>query len=155
MSFTGLHYYDPSWIQQTNETIRAEGCVYGGTAAGVVATVKTAHLGKTVILLQPGKHLSGLTTGGLGWTDYGKKDVIGDMARQLYRDLGHDGAKNEEWHFLPSTAECVINRMVADAKVPVQLCQYLDKVEMSGQRISPVTIRIGNSSFNPCGHDTR
>lgn len=143
MDFTGLHYYDPSWIQQTKETIRVEVCVYGGTAAGVMTAVKCARLGKTVLLLQPGKHLGGLTTGGLGWTDYGKKDVIGGMARQFYRDLGHDGGKNEEWHFWPSTAKRIIDRYVADAKVPVRFCQYLDKVEKTGQRITAVTMLGG------------
>ena len=143
IDFGGLHYYDPSWIQVTQETIRAEVCVYGGTAAGVVAAVKVARLGKTVIILQPGKHLGGLTTGGLGWTDYGKKDVIGGMARQFYRDLGHDGGTNEEWHFWPSTAERVLNRYVTDAKVPVRFCQYLDKVEMAGKRIAAATMLGG------------
>jgi hypothetical protein len=143
IDITGLHYYDPSWIQQTRETIRTEVCVYGGTAAGVMAAVKVARLGKTALLLQPGKHLGGLTTGGLGWTDYGKKHVIGGMARQFYRDLGHESGRDEDWHFWPSTAERVINRMIADAKVPVRLCQYLDKVEMSGKRLTAVTMLGG------------
>jgi len=143
IDFNGLHYYDPSWIKQTQETIRAEVCVYGGTAAGVVAAVKIARLGKTVILLQPGKHLGGLTTGGLGWTDFGKQAVIGGMARQVYRDLGAEYGQAEEWQFEPHVAERVINRMVADAKVPVRLCQYLDKVEMTGQQITGVSMLGG------------
>ena len=69
-------YYDPSWIQPTPATILADVCVYGGTAAGIVAAVKVAQLGKTVIFLQPGKHLGGLTTGGLGLTDYAKREGI-------------------------------------------------------------------------------
>lgn len=141
MDLTGLHYYDFSWIQQTNETIRAEVCVYGGSAAGVVAAIKLARLGRTVVLLQPGKHLGGLTSGGLGLTDYGKKNVIGGMARQFYRDVGREHGQEEEWHFWPSDAERVINRMVAG--VPVRLCQYLDMVEMSGPRITAVTMLGG------------
>ncbi|MCG3148635.1 MAG: hypothetical protein PCFJNLEI_02080 [Verrucomicrobiae bacterium] len=143
MNFAGLHYYDPGWIVPTQETIRAEVCIYGGTAAGVVAAVKTARLGAKVVLLQPGQHLGGLTTGGLGYTDYGKKHVIGGMARQFYRDLGHMAGKNEEWHFWPSAAEQLCIRLVADACVPVRYCQYLDDVEMSGQRIRAVTMHGG------------
>ncbi|MCG3149824.1 MAG: hypothetical protein PCFJNLEI_03289 [Verrucomicrobiae bacterium] len=143
IDLTGLHYYDPTWIHRTNETVRAEICVYGGNASGVIAAVKAARLGKSVILLQPGKHLGGLTTGGLGWTDYGKKHVIGGMARQFYRDLGRETGKEEEWAFWPSTAERVINRYVAEAKVPVRFCQYLDKVEMSGKRITAITLLGG------------
>ena len=40
--------------------------VYGGTAAGVVAAVQARRMGRTVVLLEPGRHLGGLTTGGLG-----------------------------------------------------------------------------------------
>lgn len=143
VDFSGLHYYDPGWIQQSREVIRTEVCVYGGTAAGVMTAVKVARLGKTVLLLQPGKHLGGLTTGGLGWTDYGKKHVIGGMARQFYRDLGKEHGLAENWHFWPSTAERVIHRYVTAAKVPVRFCQYLDKVEMSGKRIVAVTMLGG------------
>jgi hypothetical protein len=143
MDFTGLHYYDPSWIQPTHETLHPDICVYGGTAGAVIAAVKAAKLGKSVVLLQPGKHLGGLTSGGLGWTDFGKKDVIGGMARQFYRDLGQEHGLEELWHFWPSTAERVLNRYLTAAQVPVRLCQYLDKVEMSGPRITAVTMLGG------------
>lgn len=143
IDFSGLHYYDPSWIRQTHETIRVEVCIYGGTAAGVVAAVKTAHLGKSVLLLQPGKHLGGLTTGGLGFTDYGKQHVIGGLARQFYREVGQEYGKPEEWRFEPHVAEKVFQRWITTAKVPVRFCQYLDQVEMSGKRITAVTMLGG------------
>ena len=98
-NFSGLHYFDPNWIADTNERLRADVCIYGGTSAGVVAANKLARLGKTVVLLQPGRHLGGLTTGGLGWTDHGKKHVIGGMARQFYCEVGREYGKDEEWYF--------------------------------------------------------
>ena len=48
-------------------------CVYGGTSAGVIAAYTAAKMGKKVILIEPGKHLGGLTSGGLGFTDIGNK----------------------------------------------------------------------------------
>jgi len=45
--------------------------VYGGTSSGVVAAVQVARLGKTVALIEPGRRLGGLTSGGLGATDIG------------------------------------------------------------------------------------
>jgi hypothetical protein len=143
IDFSGLHYYDPAWIQQSREVLKVDVCVYGATSGGVVAAVKAARLGKTVALLQPGKHLGGLTSGGLGWTDYGKKHVIGGMSRQFYRDVGRHYGKEEEWQFEPHVAEDVFNRMVAEAKAPVRLCQYLDKVELTGKRIAAVTMLGG------------
>ncbi|MEE9370162.1 MAG: FAD-dependent oxidoreductase, partial [Sedimentisphaerales bacterium] len=43
--------------------------VLGGTSAGVVAAMQAAHMGKSVVLIEPGRHLGGLTSGGLGATD--------------------------------------------------------------------------------------
>ncbi|MFH1068934.1 MAG: FAD-dependent oxidoreductase, partial [Candidatus Glassbacteria bacterium] len=47
--------------------------IYGGTSAGVIAAVQTIGLGKTVVLIEPGRHLGGLSSGGLGATDIGNK----------------------------------------------------------------------------------
>ena len=141
MNIPNLHYYHPSWIQQTQEVLRTEICVYGGTAAGAIAAVKAARLGKSVVLLQPGQHLGGLTTGGLGCTDIGKAHVIGGMARQFYRDLGQEYGKPEEWYFEPHIAARAINRLVDG--LPVRCCQYLDKVELSGRHITAISLLGG------------
>ena len=45
--------------------------VYGGTAGGVAAAVQGARMGKSVVLIEPGRHIGGLTSGGLGATDIG------------------------------------------------------------------------------------
>ena len=138
--FSGLHYYAPAWLQRTSEILRVNVCVYGGTSAGVIAAIKIANLGKSVIVLQPGLHLGGLTTSGLGCTDYGKQHVIGGLARQFYRAVGRETGTAEEWYFAPSAAARAMNRMVADANVPVRFCQFIDTVEMSGGHITAVTM---------------
>jgi NADPH-dependent 2,4-dienoyl-CoA reductase/sulfur reductase-like enzyme len=63
-------------------------CVYGGTSAGVIAAYTAAKAGKTVILIEPGKHLGGLSSGGLGQTDIGNKYAITGIARDFYRQIG-------------------------------------------------------------------
>src|SRR5439155_18197960 len=45
--------------------------VYGGTSAGVAAAIQAARMGKTVVLIEPSRHIGGLTSGGLGFTDSG------------------------------------------------------------------------------------
>ena len=40
-------------------------CIYGGTAAGVIAAVAAANAGRSVILVEQGRHLGGMTSGGL------------------------------------------------------------------------------------------
>ncbi len=32
-----LHYFRPDWIEPSDQTLDADVCIYGGTAAGVVA----------------------------------------------------------------------------------------------------------------------
>ncbi len=55
-------------------------CVYGGTSAGVIAAYTAAKAGKKVVLVEPGKHLGGLSSGGLGQTDIGNKYAITGIA---------------------------------------------------------------------------
>jgi len=135
---SNLHYFHRDWIESTDESLETDLCVYGGTAGGVVAAVKAARLGRRVVLLQPGKHLGGMTTGGLGWTDYGRKWVIGGMSRQFYRDMGHVCDREELWHFEPHIATKIITAMVEEADVTVRYGQYLDTVAMDGQRLRAI-----------------
>jgi hypothetical protein len=58
-------------------------------------------MGKTVLIVDPGTHLGGLTTGGLGWTDIGNKQVIGGIAREFYRKVKAHYDKPESWKFQP------------------------------------------------------
>src|SRR6266404_6274656 len=69
------------------EVRRADVIVYGGTSAGIAAAIQTARMGKSVIVLEPGTHVGGLTTGGLSWTDIGNKQVVGGIAREFYRRI--------------------------------------------------------------------
>ncbi|HWC90564.1 MAG TPA: FAD-dependent oxidoreductase, partial [Pirellulales bacterium] len=54
--------------------------IYGGTSSGIVAALQAARMGKRVVLIEPGEHLGGLTSGGLGATDIGNKQAIGGIA---------------------------------------------------------------------------
>ena len=45
--------------------------VYGGTAAAVTAAVQARRMGKSVVIVSPDRHLGGLSSGGLGFTDTG------------------------------------------------------------------------------------
>ncbi len=94
-------------------------CVYGGTSAGVIAAYSAAKLHKKVLLIEPGKHLGGLTSGGLGYTDIGNKYAITGLARDFYRRMGRHYGKFETWIFEPHVAEAIFNEYISEAKVPV------------------------------------
>lgn len=98
--------------------------VYGGTAGGVVAAVSAAREGLHTALLEPGAHLGGMVSGGLGWTDYGKKEVIGGYALEFYLRVGrHYGLERHGqqigWLHEPHVAEDIFHDMTREAGVEV------------------------------------
>ena len=138
-----LHYFKPEWVVPSDERLVVDVCIYGGSSAGVIAGVEASRQGKSAVVLHPGKFVGGLTTGGLGWTDYGRKDVIGGLAREFYRHVGSHYAKEEELQFEPKVAAAVYDAMLREHNVPVRLCQFLDRVEMDGKRIKAITLLGG------------
>src|SRR5262245_13489154 len=71
--------------------------VYGGTCGGVAAAVQAARMGKSVVLIEPGKHLGGLSSGGLGATDIGNKKAIGGISREFYQRIKAHYAADAAW----------------------------------------------------------
>ena len=146
----------------------AEVVVYGGTSGGVAAAVQAARMGKSVVLIEPGRHLGGLTSGGLGATDIGNKRAIGGLAREFYQRIyrhyaqpdawkgdsfdryrkrsGHMVDTDTLWGFEPRVAEAVFRQMLAEAGVPVVLGQRLDLtkgVVRQGTRITALVMESG------------
>lgn len=87
-------------------------CVYGGTSAGVIAAYTAAKYGKKVVLVEPGSHLGGMSSGGLGYTDIGNKYVVTGLARDFYRRIGRHYGKFEQWIFEPKVAEAIFRDYV-------------------------------------------
>ncbi|MBC7816876.1 MAG: FAD-dependent oxidoreductase, partial [Planctomycetaceae bacterium] len=71
--------------------------VYGGTSGGIIAAVQATKMKKSVVLIEPSKHLGGLTSGGLGATDIGNKSAIGGLSRSFYRRIAEHYAKDDAW----------------------------------------------------------
>jgi hypothetical protein len=141
--------------------------VYGGTAGGVAAAVQAARMGKSVLLIEPGKHLGGLTSGGLGATDIGNKAAIGGLAREFYRRVrkhyaddanwtwekradfkghGHEPNGDAGWTFEPHVAEKILDDWVKQHKVSVVRGQRLDLkagVQKSGPQIVAIVMESG------------
>jgi len=125
--------------------------VYGGTSAGVITAVKTARMGKSVVLIEPGKHLGGLSSGGLGATDIGNKAAIGGMAREYYeRVFKHYNPDSDSagtmWTFEPHVAEGIFNDMVNEENIPVWFGERLNLksgVTKNGPRITKIQMESG------------
>ena len=69
--------------------------IYGGNSGGIAAAVQASRLGKSVLIIEPGRHIGGLTAGGLGATDIGNKAAIGGISREFYRAVAEHYADGE------------------------------------------------------------
>ncbi len=148
----------------SQQVIDVDVCVYGGTSAGVIAAYTAVKLGKKAILIEPGRHLGGMSSGGLGYTDIGNKYAITGLARDFYRRIGNHYGKFEQWTFEPKVAEKTFNDYVKAAGFKVLYTKQLRDVKKNGTRITeiiledsenqaaaPITVRA--SMFIDCGYE--
>ena len=126
--------------------VEVDVCVYGGTSAGVISAYTVQKLGKKAILVEPGKRLGGLTSGGLGYTDIGNKYAITGISRDFYRRVGKHYGKFEQWIFEPSVAETIFQDYVKRGGFEVLYETRLKEVKKEGNRITEVTLE---NSANP------
>lgn len=131
----GLRYYFPPENVESR-VIETDVCVYGGTCAGVVAAVQADRMGQRVVLLEFGKHLGGLSSGGLSHTDGGDSAVCGGVAREFYNLIG-------QRNFRPSEAEAAFETLLKPTKVVVKRLSHLDTVKKAGTRIVSITMEDG------------
>jgi len=138
--------------------------IYGGTSAAVTTAVQAKKMGKSVIIVSPDKHLGGMTSGGLGFTDSGNTGSIGGLSREFYHRVYLEYQKEETWKwqkmnefsnqgqgtramrdddqtmwtFEPHVAEKVFDDWIAGLKIPVIREAFLDRekgVKKDGTRI--------------------
>jgi len=155
----------------SRDEIKADVIIYGGTSAAVTAAVQLARSAKTVVVVCPDKHLGGMTSSGLGFTDTGNKEVIGGLAREFYQrvyqyyqtdkswkwqsreEYGNrgqgtpaiDGDKRTMWIFEPHVAEQIFEDFVRENTIQVYREHWLDRdngVVMKNGKI--ISIRMLN-----------
>ncbi|MGK0483650.1 MAG: hypothetical protein ACJAQ3_003635 [Planctomycetota bacterium] len=150
------------------ETQSADVIIYGGTSAAVIAAVQAKKMGNSVIIVSPDQHLGGLSSGGLGWTDSGKKEAIGGLSLEFYQRIKSHYDRPESWRqqksedysrykedeaamwvFEPHVAERVFEDFVREYDITVVRDAWLDRdkgVEKDGTRIIAITT-LGGDRF--------
>lgn len=119
--------------------------VYGGTASGVIAAIAAAQSGVSVALLEPGKHLGGMVSGGLGRTDNVRQEnVIGGMSKEFFERVGKHYGEPISWTFEPKIAEQVFNDWAAEAGVRIFLSHRLASISKSSQSITALHMENGS-----------
>jgi hypothetical protein len=125
-------------------------------------------------MVSPDNHLGGLTAGGLGWTDTGKKETIGGLARNFYhRVYNHyqqdeawkwmkkeeygntgqgtpaiDGDNRTMWIFEPHIAEQVFEELVQENNIQLYRDEWLNRengVEKTDGKITSITTLSGKT----------
>ena len=115
-------------------------CIYGGTSAGVVAAYSAAQRGHKVILIEPTEHIGGMTSGGLGFTDIGNKQVIAGVAKQFYRKVGEHYGRLEQWVFEPSVADSIMRAYIDHENIVLMGNYRIRESRMNGTRISEIIV---------------
>jgi len=143
-------------------TVEADVCIYGGTSGGVVAAVQAARMGKRVLLLEPGRHLGGMTSGGLSAVDIGDPRSVGGIAREYFTRLVGAYGKTLAWDkpfvskgggpatggafaIEPHTAERLFDAMAAEAGVQVCRDARLATLRKQGPRIVELVLDDGRT----------
>ena len=103
----------------SHEEYECDVCVYGGTSSGVIAAYAVAKQGKKVLLVEPAYRLGGLSSGGLGMTDIGNKQVVKGLSLDFYRRVGQHYGALEQWIFEPSVAESIFKGYIERGQVEV------------------------------------
>lgn len=115
-------------------------CVYGGTSAGVIAAYSAVQEGKSVLLVEPGYRLGGLSSGGLGQTDIGNKQAVKGLSLDFYRRVGKHYGMLENWVFEPKVAEQVYKDYVAEANIPVLYGHRILTADKKGTDITSIKV---------------
>lgn len=127
--------------------VDADVVVYGATSAGVCAAVAAADAGARVALLEPGRHVGGMTSGGLGYTDVGDVRVLGGPAARLRREIaGYYGVPVGRYAGPePHVAESLLSTWLEHPRIEVEFGASLTAVRTAGGRIEQVITSTGSA----------
>ena len=150
----------------------ADVIIYGGTSAAITTAVQLKRMNKSVLIVCPEKHIGGLSSSGLGFTDLGNKEVIGGISKEFYtsvynhyqdetawnwqprHEYGNEGqgttaiddVTKTMWTFEPHVAENIFENMVKDNDIKVIREKWLDRdkgVELIDGEIVSITMLSG------------
>jgi len=122
-------------------------CVYGGTASGIVAANAAAKMGLKVVVIEPTNRIGGMTTGGLGRTDIGNKQVVKGLALKFYRELGKRYGNLENWVFEPSAAFEVMKTFADVPNVSIVKGRYICSASVNNGRIESLSATDGTDTL--------
>ncbi len=129
--------------------MRTDVCIYGGSAAGMMAAAGVLRAGCSVLVVEPGRHLgAGLTSGVCHVTGANKAGVQGfckDLMHRIART--YDQPWVDRWE--PCVAEAAFLDLARDSNITVLFCHRLRQVKKVDARIERLLVdRVLTGAFN-------
>ncbi|QTN30865.1 FAD-dependent oxidoreductase [Akkermansiaceae bacterium] len=125
--------------------------VYGDSSGAVTAAISAKRQGRSVILVNPTGFPGGMSSSGLGATDFlGHRNTFGGIASEFYDNIATAYGAEHIRSFEPHVGKQVFEKMIADSGVTVVYNELLDRtpgkgVKMSGNRIDSITTLSGKT----------
>ena len=135
--------------------------VYGGVPCGIAAAVMAAREGAKVVLIEPTKHVGGLSTSGINTaeSEHMLQWTIGGFADEFYQRMGRHYAENKAQQIRPhsdkrldtvyffesSVAEKVYLDLLKEAGVEVRYDASVATVKKYGAKIIGLTLTDGTT----------
>lgn len=129
---------DPSAAELESDLV-----VYGATPGGIAAAVAARREGLSVLLLDPGVHIGGMMTSGLGASDRCTTSIIGGFSKEVFEKIGAKYGRPLTWHFEPHVAERVFEEIAEEEGLQIIRGDSLQEVEKSGAALHAVKTRQG------------
>ncbi|WP_282180346.1 FAD-dependent oxidoreductase [Maribacter stanieri] len=154
------------------KSLDADVVIYGGTSAAIASAVQLVRMNKPVLIVCPDKHIGGLSSSGLGFTDLGNKEVIGGISKEFYQEVykhyqnkdawnwqpreeyGNEGqgttAIDDEfktmWTFEPHVAEQIFEDFIRENNITIHRDKWLDRekgVKVANGKITSIAMLDG------------
>ncbi len=137
-----------SWESLPRES-EVDVCIYGATSAGIVAAVTARKEGRSVMLIEPGMRIGGLTAGGLGFTDIGRVEIIRGYAYDFYRRVGKYYESQEPvFKFEPKVALAVYRDLLRENDISVAMQRRVVRVQKQGNQLVEATFERASKVVN-------
>lgn len=125
--------------------------IYGDSSGAVTAAISAKREGRSVIWINPTSFAGGMSSSGLGATDFlGYRNTFGGIASEFYDGVAKAYGTTFVRSFEPHVGKQVFEQMLADAGVTVVYNELLDRtpgkgVAMDGKRIKSITTLSGKT----------
>ena len=125
--------------------------VYGDSSGAVTAAISAKREGRSVILVSPVSFLGGMSSSGLGATDFlAYRSTFGGIASEFYDGVAKAYGKTHVRSFEPHVGKQTFDKLIADSGVTVVYGEQLDRTSgkgltMNGKRITAITTLSGKT----------